>query len=182
MASKTTRIEITSPRNPLALLPFGALRGEASVDLPALGAMLNAIAAGILPASVDVALGETAAVAASGTGTLSSTIATDTFVVNGVTFTCVASGATGDQFNVGLSDTATATNLAAAINASTTAKVAGYVTASSAGAVVTVTADLTGVAGNMFTLGQTGGTITLSAAFLAGGAGGDVAKTTYSKL
>lgn len=39
--------------------------------------------------------------------------------VAGVTFTAVASGATGNQFNIGASAAATATNLAAAINAST---------------------------------------------------------------
>lgn len=37
--------------------------------------------------------------------------------INGVVFTAVASGATGTQFDVGLSDTETATNLAAVIDA-----------------------------------------------------------------
>lgn len=182
MANKTLRIEITHAKDSTVLLPWPTLRGVATMDFPALANILNAIASGLLPATVDVAIGETAAVRASGTGTLSSTIATDTFVINGVTFTCVAAGATGDQFNVGLSDTETATNLAAAINASTTAKVSGYVRATSSGAVVTVTAIQSGNAGNMFTLAETGGTITLSGANLAGGAGGNVVVTSYSKL
>lgn len=47
--------------------------------------------------------------------TLAGVVATDTCVVNGVTYTCVASGATGNQFNIGASDTLTAANLAALI-------------------------------------------------------------------
>jgi hypothetical protein len=41
----------------------------------------------------------------------------DTVTINGVVFTAVASGATGTQFDVGLSDIDTASNLAAAIDA-----------------------------------------------------------------
>lgn len=50
--------------------------------------------------------------------TLSGVVAGDALTVNGTTFTAVASGATGTQFNVGATDGATATNLAAAILAS----------------------------------------------------------------
>jgi phage tail sheath gpL-like len=81
------------------------------------------------------------ATAASGTFTLDTVIATDAVSINGVTFTGVASGATGNQFNIGADDDETAENLAAAINASVTALVSGYVTASASGAVVTVTAE-----------------------------------------
>lgn len=49
--------------------------------------------------------------------TLSSTDPGDAVTINGTTFTAVASGAAGHQFNVGASDTATAANLATAINA-----------------------------------------------------------------
>lgn len=89
---------------------------------------------------------------AAGTVTLASMVATDTITVNGVVFTCETSGATGNQFNVGGTDTITAANAAVAINASVTAKVAGYVTASSVGVVLTVTAVQPGLSGNMFTL------------------------------
>ena len=71
--------------------------------------------------------------------TLTSVVATDAVTVGETTFTCVASGATGDQFNVGIDDTATAVNLAAKINA------LEGVTATSDGAVVTVTADAPGI-------------------------------------
>lgn len=50
--------------------------------------------------------------------TLAGVIANDTVVINGRTFTCVASGATGNQFNVGGTDIVTATNLAASVIAS----------------------------------------------------------------
>ncbi len=46
--------------------------------------------------------------------------ASDTLVVMGVTLTAVASGATGNQFNIGASLDATANNIATVINASTT--------------------------------------------------------------
>lgn len=117
------------------------------------------------------------ATAASGTFTLTSVIATDAVSINGVTFTAIASGATGNQFNVGVSDTATATNLAAAINASVTALIPGYVTATSLATVVTVTAVTKGISGNAITIASADGTIVASGARLAGGAADPTAKT-----
>lgn len=182
MANKTLRIEITHAKNPAALLPWPTLRGLMTMDFPALADVLNAIAAGLLPATVEVALGETAAVHAGGTATFSGVGAGDILTVNGVDFTCVASGATGNEFNVGGTDTVTAANCAAVINASVTAKIDGYVFAGSAGAVVIISSIQSGNAGNMFTLAETSATITLSGAFLTGGSGGDVIVTSYSKL
>lgn len=66
--------------------------------------------------------------------TLSTVIAGDTVSVLGETLTCVASGPGAGEFAVGLSDSATATNLAALIDSM------DGVTASAADAVVTVTA------------------------------------------
>lgn len=88
------------------------------------------------------------AVAATGTITLSSMVATDTVTIAGTVFTCVASGATGNQFNVGGNDTATAVNLAAAINATATQKVLKSVSASAASGVVTLTCLVPGQIGN----------------------------------
>jgi phage tail sheath gpL-like len=119
------------------------------------------------------------AASASGTFTLVSVIATDAVKINGVTFTCVASGATGDQFNVGADDTATAVALAAAINASVTALVSGYVTATSALGVVTVTAAQPGLLGNAVTIESLDATITASGARLTGGDQGATEKTYY---
>lgn len=71
--------------------------------------------------------------------TLDTVVPTDEVGVNGTTFTAVASGATGNEFNVGTDDAETAVNLAAKITAMS------GITATSDGAVVTVTADQPGV-------------------------------------
>lgn len=117
------------------------------------------------------------AVQASGTFTLASVIATDACSINGVTFTCVASGAVANQFNVGASDALTAVNLAAAINASVSALVSGYVTASAAGDVVTVTSAFYGLSGNQTLIATADATITVSGAKLTGGAVDATAQT-----
>jgi hypothetical protein len=119
----------------------------------------------------------TNAVQASGTVTLSSHVATNTVTINGVVFTAVASGATGNQYNVG-TDTVTAANLAAAINASVSAAVAGLVTATSSGAVVTVTAVTPGLLGNLVTLAiSANGSV--SGANATGGTQGTNVTTNY---
>lgn len=93
-----------------------------------------------------------AAVAASAVITLSGLpVADETLTVNGVTFTAKAIGAAGDQFNIGVSAAATATNLATAISNSVTSGIAGVVSAAAVGGVVTLTADTAGSAGNSLT-------------------------------
>jgi len=67
------------------------------------------------------------------------------------------------------SDTATATALAAAINADTTAN--QFVSASAAAGVVTITAIMPGTIGNGLTLVASGPGVTASGARLAGGTG-----------
>ena len=113
---------------------------------------------------------EVGAVKASATLTGTSVIATDAVAVNGLTLTCVASGATSVQFNLGADDAATMANLAAAINANTSLN--GIVTASSALTVVTVSAARPGLMGNAITLTSADATIVASAAKLAGGVDG----------
>lgn len=89
-------------------------------------------------------------------------------MINGVTFTAIASGATGNQFNVGVDDPTTAANAAAVINASASALIGGYVKATAALGVITVTAVSYGLSGNQATLvGSTN--IVASAARLTGG-------------
>lgn len=115
---------------------------------------------------------------ATGTVTLASHVATDTVTINGVVFTCVASGATGNQYNVGGSDSITGDNLAAAINASVTALVSGYVTAANVAGVVTITAAQSGLSGNMFTLAISAhGSV--SGAKLTGGDNGATQRTHF---
>lgn len=145
-------------------LPYSSKRGV----LREIGHHLKAIAAGARGGSNTVRL-STAGVQATGTFTTVSAVATDAITVNGVTFTAVASGATGNQFNIGANDAATATNIAAAINASATDLVSKHVTASAASNVVTITAVLPGHAGNAVTITSAVATITASGARLTGG-------------
>lgn len=65
-------------------------------------------------------------------------------------------------FDFGGSDTETAADLARAINASSTSLVSGHVAASSAAAVVTLTARNSGLAGNAITLASSGSTVAVS--------------------
>lgn len=90
--------------------------------------------------------------------TCASALAADTVTLNGVVFTAVNSGATGNQFNVGGTDAAAAASLAAAINGSVTAKVAGVMGASAASNVVTVFCLHPGITGTLATLVSSNGT------------------------
>lgn len=133
------------------------------------------------PPTVNVSIKE-GATQATGTFTLTSVIATDACSVNAVGFTCVASGATGNQFNVGADDDETADNLVAAINGSATALLSGYVVASKTSsaaspAVVTITSTNYGIYGNLVTLGSSDATIVVSGARLTGGAADAGAKS-----
>lgn len=128
---------------------------------------------GGVPASIKTQVN---AVKATGTITLSAHVATDTVTVNGITFTCVASGATGNQYNVGGSDTLTAVELVNALNANTTLD--GMIVATSASGVVTLTALLPGELGNAVTLAISAhGSV--SAARMAGGTNGTTETTHF---
>jgi phage tail sheath gpL-like len=80
---------------------------------------------------------------------------------------------------VGTDDDETAANLAAAINASATALVAKHVVATSAAAVVTITAKQGGHSGNAITISSPDTTITASEARLEDGDDGDTETTHY---
>lgn len=126
-------------------------------------------AAGVgLPPSINIDIQDNE-VQASGGLTFISVVATNTFSINGVTFTAVASAPTNNQFVVGGTDIITAANAAAAINASTSALIAGYVTATSSTDVVEIFSVFYGLSGNtMTTVGSTN--ITAAQARLTGGA------------
>jgi phage tail sheath gpL-like len=105
-----------------------------------------------------------------GTITLSGAAAGQTVTVAGVTYTAVAGvAANSSQFSVAGDDTADATALAAAINASENGRDTQQVTATSAAGVVTVKAVADGTSGNAITLVKVGAGITVSGATLAGG-------------
>lgn len=122
------------------------------------------------PATVTV---RNSAVKASGSITLASVADSDTLTIGGVAFTAQDADPGANEFLQTGSDTADAAAAAAAINASTTAGIAGCVTASSSGAVLTITAVVPGKIGNAITLATSNGTrlaITGGASRLASGA------------
>ena len=137
---------------------------------------VRALMGGVRSAVVEVGVN---AARASATLTGTSVIATDAIAVNGATFTCVASGATGDQFNLGADDGETMANLAAAINASATVGVNTIVEASAAANVVTVTAKKPGYVGNAVSISSADATIVASGSKLSGGTDGAETKTHY---
>ena len=99
--------------------------------------------------------------------------AAETCVIAGVTFTARASGATGNEFNIGGTISITAANLAAAINASTS--LSGIVTATSLLGVVTITSVVPGAIGNFITLTESLSNATATA--FASGANGNTFTT-----
>ena len=148
-------------------LKLGADKDRENVK--ALENWVRGISGGNHRAKVSIQTGANAPVAASATATLASCVS-DTITIGGITFTGTGSPTTELHFETDGDDTADAAALAAAINAhSTLSKV---VSASSAAAVVTISCLIPGVIGNFITLSETGTTITVSAAALAGGTGG----------
>lgn len=133
-----------------------------------------------LPASIALSI-LTNATRASGTFTYSSfATVNDVITISNVNFTAVATGATGNQFNVGSDATTQAANLAAAVNGSVTALIAGYVTASSALGVCTITSTNYGIYGNTLTMAKgldAGTVVTVSGSKLTGGAVDPTAQT-----
>lgn len=118
--------------------------GDPSASIHRLGGWLQMIPA--KSGSVRVELG---AVQASGNITFTGLpTATETCSINGVTFTARASGAVANEFNIAGTAAGTATNLAAAINASVTTGIINVVSASANGGVVTITAVEPGLEGN----------------------------------
>lgn len=147
----------------------------------AIADLISSILAGGIAQPIVYVTVEESEVKATGTITLSNTgAANDTLVINGVTFTAVASGATGNQWNVGGTATLSAAAIAAAFNASATALVNTQITATSALGVVTISAVNRGYAGNAVTIakGVDAGTVmTVSGARLTGGVPDSSAKT-----
>lgn len=141
--------------------------------------ILDGIAAGSRAGSLDVKQNGGTGVAAAGTLTAAGVLAADTCAINGVVFTAVTGAAAAEQFDRSGTDAQTATNLAAAINASANALVRDHVTAAAAGAVVTVTAKNKGATGNAITLAGTAVRLVASVARLAGGVTAAAAKLTF---
>ena len=126
----------------------------------------------VLKSTVETA--QAAAVAAFGTVTCATAIATNTVTVNGLVYTAVA-GAKADntEFSIDTSDTATATDLADSITNDVRAGITEPtldVTATSSVDEVTITCTTAGEVGNTIDLSSSdGGTLAVSGALLAGG-------------
>lgn len=138
-----------------------------------------------VPPSINIKIQENE-IAATGAFTFSNAPASGTTVyVNGVPFVAVGSGGpTGNIFATGVGATGAAFNLVAAINASTSNLVSGYVTAATgivaASGVCKITSVFYGLAGNqtLISKGVDGNSVvTVSAATLANGTNDPTAQT-----
>lgn len=110
-------------------------------------------------------------VAAAGTLTLVSVVATDVISIGPVTFTFTSSPTLETDIEVdGADDTADAAAAVAAINAHST--VGSVVFASNVAGVITLTAKQLGVVGNFMDYGSVDSTITAAGAHLTAGTGG----------
>jgi hypothetical protein len=121
-----------------------------------LAVTLEAIASGEYLAALQIVPCDAAAVKASGTLTFSGQpTAGETFQIGNVTFTARASGATGNEFNIGANAAATIVAAAAAVNASATALIAREITATATSAtVLTLSASNPGTLGNFIPLSE----------------------------
>ena len=111
-----------------------------------------------------------------GTITLATVLALDTVTINGLVYTAVAGvKADNTEFSIDGTDTVDAADLADSINADTRTGTLNDVTASSDGAVVTVTQTVAGAGGDATTLAESTATVrmTLSGAVFTGGGAGD---------
>lgn len=143
--SSLTRIVVTSD---LTAAGFKSVCDLAPGQLPALNNLvdyLGGVAGGNYMASLACKVG---AVQAYGTLTVATggSTAAQTCTICNVTFTARASGATGNEFNVSATAATQATNMAAAINASS--NLTGKVTATASLGVVTITSVVPGLMGN----------------------------------
>lgn len=107
-------------------------------------------------------------VAATGTVTFSTAVpaVNDTVTINGVAITLKASGATGNQVNIGADLPSTAANLRDFVNANASALT---VNATASAGVTTLIANATGTGGNSIALAKSGTNIAVSGATLANG-------------
>jgi phage tail sheath gpL-like len=137
--------------------------------------VLNGIQAGKLPGKIELSASTSNPVAASGTITLVSAVATNSVTIGKTvfTFTSTPSTSTDTAQDVevdGGDDSTDAAALAAAINANSASSAIVYAT--SALGVVTVTCRVPGILGNQIALAKSGAPITVSGTYLSGGTGG----------
>lgn len=150
MSNSSFVVVVTSADNANGVLAKIGHGGAGQGTVGKTAAYLQTLGAGIIDSSISIL---TSAVAATGTVTFSGISNNDTVTINGRIYTAKTSGASGlNQFNIGGSDAQAAINLAAAINADTSALISGVVTATAASGVVTLTCVTPGVLGNLVTI------------------------------
>lgn len=134
--------------------------------------LISGIASGAFPeAELYVQGSSSDPVAASGTFTLTSAVATDAISIGAVTLTASSTPANENQWEIdGADDDADAASLAACINAHSV--LSKIVIAESEDNVVTVTALQKGVLGNQLAISSADATIVASGSYLENGAGG----------
>lgn len=152
--------------------------GKITFDMPNYATTITGVSASVVTAPTGSILiidineaGSSILKRATGTVTCASAIATDTVTINGLVYTAVA-GAKADntEFSIDTSDTATATDLAASVNADVRAGTLGDVSATSNIGVVTLTSNQDGSTGNATTLVSSNGTrLAVSGAVFSGG-------------
>lgn len=147
------------------------------------GCKAGARAASLKSGVVDSGSSDAAKASLAGTFTGQPTAA-QTVTINGVVLTAVAEIATptNNQFRIGTTPTIAASNLAAAINASTSDALSGVVSASSAAGVCTISCLIPGVIGNSILVSETLGNFTFAggATALASGSGKLPVLVTFS--
>lgn len=180
-----TKITITHDKDAQGDVAFHLITSKltSKMHVEAIGNFLNSINGGVRNASITTSVDDSAGASASGTVTFSGvSTANDTLVISGVTFTAVASGAAGNQWNVGASASAQATNVAAAINAASS--LVGILSASASGAVVTLTSLSAGAIGNAITFakGTDAGSVMTVGGLTNGRLGGGSTATVVSSV
>lgn len=146
--------------------------------------LIKGLAAGsTIAAGIDVSVSSADPVAASATCTLVSVADADTVTVAGTVLTAKTSPSGSAQWaRGGATDTVDAAAFVACVNAHATVK--QYVTASQVAGVVTLTANIKGVIGNLITLTSSSNTTlaVTGSGKLASGAGGVVGtQTTFGR-
>jgi phage tail sheath gpL-like len=149
-----------------------ATTGKEHESLSKAIALLHGLQSGILSGAVTMAVSASDPVAASGTVTCASVADADTVTVGKIVLTAKTSPSGAAQWARGVSNTADAAALAACINAHTTLN--KLVSATSSGAVVTITTNAKGTIGNQVGLSSSSGTTlaVTGSGYLTSGTGG----------
>lgn len=175
--SQTVQINITTGSETVKTIQTMFLKptSDQREEARAISNYFIAAESGLRQMSCDVQVNNGTAAAATGTIIFSDvSTANDTILINGTTLTAVAGTPTNNQWQVKGTAALQATEVARAINASSTALVSSQVSAAKTStATVTITSKFVSIAGNQTTIakGTDGGSVmTVSGARLTGGA------------